>query len=137
MKNLLKTDKGILTFYSIIVGGIALLCLFFLFIGIYEISSILGISGFLSFFVLLIMLKGNAATNENGEFKTGSFIGFTILRVFLMILAIVLSAILIYFTNESENKFRFLYVLIAIIPSAISIILFTLRSKEGNGEWCS
>ena len=130
MKKLLTSNKGILLLYSLIVLGIASLCLFLLFAGIYEVSAVLGISGATTFVVLVIMLYGNVKRNEDNVVKPGSFIALSILRFLFLAAGVVLSAVMLYFTNAGADKYRLFYSIISIIPIGISIVLYTVRSKS-------
>lgn len=130
MKKTLSTNKGTLLMFAITVFVLAVLSLFLLFAGIYEVAAILGISGFFTFFVLMIMLMSNLKPSNDNVVKPGSFIGFSILRVFLIACSIGLSFVLLYFTNIDGNKFRYLYVLVSGIPLIISIVLYILKGRN-------
>ena len=70
--------------------------------------------------------------NEN-QISAGKAILFSVLRFVCMSLGLILSFILIYFTqSDLENKFRYLYVLLAGIPLFLTIMTFYLRG-EING----
>ena len=130
MKKLLATNKGILLFYSLIIVSISLGCLFFLFINIYEVSAVLGISGFTTFFALVIMLYGNEKPNKDGVVKPGSFVGFSILRFICFALGMGLSAIMLYFTNDGADKMRLFYSALSIVPIVLAITLFSIKGKD-------
>lgn len=129
MKKLLSTNKGTLLIYGLIMGSITLLSLLFLIGGIYEVSAVLAISTVTTFVVLVIMFYGNLKKTDEGAFKAGSFIGLSILRFLFMVLGIVLSAIMLYFTGVEGDKTRLFYSVLSLIPIVICITLYVVRGR--------
>lgn len=124
----LSKDCKFLIIYSAIGVGLSLLSLLFLLLNIYEISMTLAISYFFNFFTLLIMLKSNKELGKDGNFKTGEFTGLSILRFCLIGLSVLIPALLVKFSGDTTNNYRFLYVLISLVSFATVIGLFGAHS---------
>lgn len=131
MNKIFKSNKNILLFYILIMGGLTLLSLIALFFGIYEISAVLAISAFFNFFTLLIMLK-TEIRDYNKQIKISKFIVFSLLRFALMACGIFFGVLVLYFTNKNESTYRYLYAVISILPIFCSLILYYIKGSYEN-----
>ena len=119
--------------YSTINVFLILLGLIGLPFQVWEISAVLSICFPFGIFVLLIMFSNISSKINENQISAGKAILFSVLRFVCMSLGLILSFILIYFTqSDLENKFRYLYVLLAGIPLFLTIMTFYLRG-ETNG----
>ncbi len=129
MKKISKDNKFIIIY--ILTGLVlSLLSLFLLFINIYEVSVCLSISYFFNIFTFLIMLKSNKKLDRNGNFKLGQFTSLSILRFCLIALSVLIPALILKFSGDSNNNFRFLYILICLISFINVVGLYSLRGYD-------
>ena len=73
-------------------------------------------------------IKSNKELGKDGNFKTGEFTGLSILRFCLIGLSVLIPALLVKFTGDTTNNYRFLYVLISLVSFATVIGLFGAHS---------
>lgn len=129
---MIKTNKiAILAYWviSLIFIIISLIC------GIvfssYEALIVLSLTSFFSFFTLLINF--NLGTKKENA-STTSFLMISLLRVLSIFVGLILSGIILYYYNSpltgDNQKFKFLYLLLGILPIFTSNLLFFLRSEH-------
>lgn len=110
-----KENKKILITYLIITAIIIALSTISLIFKEGILIACVSICGLCGAGVLLLHLSGKNQINPDGG--KGMFALFLLLRYFVMIIGLVISALLIKFTMPVEpNKYRYLMVLIAAIP---------------------
>lgn len=129
------SNKGVLA-YIVINFSIAILSLFLLFAKVWEASFVLFVSSVILFFYYLIMaFYGKEQGSKTSVDSIKGAVVSTILRVFIEVLALVVSALGIYFipslksTNGFE-KLRFLYLLLNLVPYTSCIVIFYISSKK-------
>lgn len=110
------------------MGGLTLLSLLAMIFGIYEISVILAISTAFNFFTLLIMLK-TEIRDQNQQIRISKFVLFSLLRFILMACGIFFGVLVLYFTNNDESKYRYLYALFSVLPIFCSLILYYIKGS--------
>ena len=118
IKNITFTKKVVLL-NLIICLIITLLSLIGLFFGEWPIIICTLICGLISTINAFLLAKSGNMTTPNGT--SLFFLLFTFLRFLLMIIGLVASALIIYFTmGEQINTYRYLIVAIAAIPYIVT-----------------
>lgn len=129
---MIKTNKKAILFYWIILLIFIIISLICgIIFSSYEALIVLSLTSFFSFFTLLInfnlgLKKENASTT--------SFLMISLLRVLSIFVGLIISAVILYFykspLTENNEKFKFLYLLLGIVPIFTSNLLFFLRSEH-------
>lgn len=124
---MLKTNKKALILYILIA---LVLIVISLIIGVifnsYEALIVLSLTSVCSFFTLLINLR-LGKNKENAS--TTSFMMISLLRVLTIFIGLIASAVIIYFLDkDNTDKYRFMYLMLGLIPIFVSNLIFYLRS---------
>lgn len=125
-----KSDRNTLLSFVITAIIVTLLSLLGLAYSIYSISVVLAISSLFSFLYLLLNLKFANKYNNSKENIRSIYIVWTLLRILLLVLAIVLSSLRVYYASDivSLGETRLLISLFAFVPIAISFLYYYFRS---------
>lgn len=128
MKNLSYKNKVVFLDFIVCLILVILSCFSLFFNEPFLILSIV-ICSVVSIVNSLLLVKSGEFTSVNGT--SVMFVVFTFLRFFLMIVGVVISALVVYFTMPSDgNKYRYLMVLISAIPYFVSTFVLAFV-KQG------
>lgn len=124
---MLKTNKKALILYILIALVLIVISLIIRFIfNSYEALIVLSLTSVCSFFTLLINFR-LGKNKENAS--TTSFMMISLLRVLTIFIGLIASAVIIYFLDkDNTDKYRFMYLMLGLIPIFVSNLIFYLRS---------
>lgn len=128
MKNLSYKNKVVFLDFIVCLILVILSCFSLFFNEPFLILSMV-ICSVVSIVNSLLLVKSGELTSVNET--SVMFVVFTFLRFFLMIVGVVISALVVYFTMPSDgNKYRYLMVLISAIPYFVSTFVLAFV-KQG------
>ena len=127
---LFKSIKSTILVYCVLVVILAGLLTIGLIFNIWELVACFGIAAFFDLFVLMILLFQVGLDTSSTDKKTMLKItAFNVIR-FLLIALGVGGALLVLRLTQTENKFRYLFSLISLLPLLVSFGVFYLNLRN-------
>ena len=129
-KELTKNVETLINYgtYSLVICALAGIGFFF---DVWEPAAVLFFSSIIIFPVLWMNLYLYEKPQEAGSpLKASSIILLSIGRIFFLLVNIIVSAVMLKFTDGIGGKYRLLYVLLTFVPVALAFLLFYLKSKK-------
>ena len=141
MKNIFKTDKGIILIYCLI-AALAIGLSFLGFIGNgpfsffpFVVTSISFVFGFFYFLLMLFASKKVVEVNDsNKNIILMQQMLYNLSKFLLIALGVVASFLFIYFCDVGVDKPKWVFALLLIsgLPMILSILLFIIRGAEND-----
>ena len=117
--------------YSLVLTALAGIGFFF---KVWEPAAVLFFSSIIVAPILVMNLYAFTKPEEGKPMKVSSLLLMGIGRLTLLIINVVVSGVMIKFTDGIGEKFRMLYVLLTFIPVALAFYLFYKQSKRNGND---
>jgi len=131
-----KNSRKIFLFYALVCALLVAVGFFFYFWKIWEIHAVLFIGSVFNGIYLLVLLNwGKNAQSKMAVNKASSMVIFTVVRSALQIASLFLCAACVYYLPSSvfkseQDKLKYFFVLLDLIPYGLAMVLCILDSKE-------
>lgn len=127
----MKYEKKVILIHLFLCTIITLLSLLGLFFSNWELVTCVGISSLFAVLYFACLLKSSNLLDPQLSKGATSYVMFTFLRFLIVAVGILIPTLIIFLTNNSNDKYRYLNVIGATIPFlSVNFILLLIRREN-------